>query len=169
MTSAPDVPALRFETLEQAVEELRRRGLRLSRPRRLLLEALFAADGPASAEYLARGLSIDVASAYRNLETMERHGLVRHVHLGHGPGLYVLVGRGEQEYLYCERCGAVRAVAAGELDPVRRRVAELFGYAAHFTHFPIVGLCPRCAAREHDGDAPAESHSHGDHVHSHPR
>ena len=30
----------------------------------------------------------DLASVYRNLETLEDAGLVRHMHLGHGPGLY---------------------------------------------------------------------------------
>ena len=29
---------------------------------------------------------LDVASVYRNLETLEQIGLVRHFHLGHGPG-----------------------------------------------------------------------------------
>ena len=76
-----------------------------------MLEALFLADGPVSAEELAAGLGgqvppSDLASVYRNLETLERHGVVRHVHLGHGPGRYALAGTGEREYLVCERCGA---------------------------------------------------------------
>jgi Fur family transcriptional regulator, ferric uptake regulator len=66
------------------------------------------------------------------------------VHLGHGPGLYAPRGRGEREYLFCENCGAVRALAPDELDGVRDRVRERFGYEARFTHFPIVGLCPAC-------------------------
>lgn len=171
MTSAPQVPTLRFETLEGAVAAMRERGLRLSTPRRLILEDLFGADGPVSAEYVARRLNLDVASVYRNLETMERHGLVRHVHLGHGPGLYVLVGRGEREHLYCEACGAVRTVEPEELDSLRDTIREQFGFSVGFTHFPIVGLCPRCAAMDAGGDAhaadPEHQHSHGDHVHSH--
>ena len=39
-----------------------------------------AAAGPAS----------DLASVYRNLEHLEELGVVRHVHFGHGPGLYAL-------------------------------------------------------------------------------
>lgn len=189
MTNAPQVPALRFESLDGAVAAMRDCGLRLSTPRRLILEDLFAADGPVSAEYVARRLRLDVASVYRNLETMERHGLVRHVHLGHGPGLYVLVGRGEREHLYCEGCGAVRTLDPTELDPLRDLVRDTFGFEVRFTHFPIVGLCPRCAATrvaesdvhhhghggggsDHvhavEGPAHEHQHSHGDHVHSHP-
>lgn len=177
MTSAPQVPALRFQTLEEAVAAMRECGLRLSTARRLILEDLFAADGPVSAEYVARRVQLDVASVYRNLETMERHGLVRHVHLGHGPGLYVLVGRGEREHLYCEGCGAVRTLDPEQLDPLRDAVREQFGFEVRFTHFPIVGLCPRCDAKRGadqtsahtEDEAHEHQHSHGDHVHSHPR
>jgi Fur family transcriptional regulator, ferric uptake regulator len=148
MTVAPDAPPLAFADLEQAVGALRGRGLRLSSARRLVLEALFAADGPLSAERIAASSELDLASTYRNLETLERHGLVRHVHFGHGPGLYVLVGRGEREYLFCERCREVQALEPQRLDPVRERISELFGYETHFTHFAIVGTCPRCRARQ---------------------
>ena len=148
MTIAPQVQALAFEDIEDAVRALRARGLRVSIARRLVLELLFAAGGPVSAEHVASSLAIDAASVYRNLEMLERHGLVHHVHLGHGPGLYVLVGRGEREYLYCDRCATVEAVASQELEPVRDELRRSFGYEVRFTHFPIVGLCPACAAAE---------------------
>ena len=149
MTVAPEVERLSFDSLSDAVDALRERGLRLSTPRRLVLGALFAAEGPVSAEQLTRGLGIELTSVYRNLETLERHGLVRHVHLGHGPGLYVLVGRGEHEYLYCERCGQVRTLQIEELDPVRSLVEELSGYRMRFTHFALVGICGDCLTRQH--------------------
>jgi Fur family ferric uptake transcriptional regulator len=146
VTVAPNAPPVPFETIDDAIVALRERGLRISTPRRLVLAGLFDADGPVSAEHLARSLKLDIASVYRNLETLERSGLAAHLHLGHGPSLYVLVGRGEREYLYCERCGAVESVAPDALDAVRAEVRRGFGYEARFTHFPIVGLCAGCAA-----------------------
>ena len=175
MTRAPEVSRLRFNGVADAVAELRRRGLRLSTSRRLVLQALFAADGPCSAEHLAHGLELDLASVYRNLDVLERHGLAQHVHLGHGPGLYTLVGHGEHEYLYCERCGAVRALAPDELDPLRASLRDRFGYEARFTHHAIVGTCPRCAADDrHDarsnpqGETGAPERADGS-AHAHPR
>jgi Fur family transcriptional regulator, ferric uptake regulator len=144
VTQASGAPPLSFADLPEAVTALREQGLRLSAARRLVLEALFAASAPASAEQIATSVGLDLASTYRNLETLERHGLVRHVHFGHGPGLYVLVGRGEREFLFCERCREVRALEPEQLDPVRDRIRELYGYEARFTHFAIVGTCPRC-------------------------
>jgi Fur family ferric uptake transcriptional regulator len=147
LTQAPDAPPLELADLGEAMRVLRSRGLRITSPRRLVLEALFAADAPLSAEELAQGAGLEVTSVYRNLETLERHGVIRHVHLGHGPSLYTLVEQGEREYLYCERCGSVKAVPPSDLDPVRKQIKRRFGYRPRFTHFPIVGLCSNCARR----------------------
>ncbi len=181
MTVAPQTPPRPFDSIEDAIRAVRGGGMRLSIARRLVLEAFFAADGPISAAHLAHTLSIDESSVYRNLEVLERHGLIRHVHLGHGPGLYALVGRHEVEYLYCERCAKVTAVAPKQLDPVRKSIKKRFGYEARFTHFAIVGLCERCAALPNRAADPSEEqsshqgshrsgdrHAHGSHLHSHP-
>jgi Fur family transcriptional regulator, ferric uptake regulator len=143
-------PPVAAPDLASAVELLRSRGLRVSAARRLVLEALFVADGPIPAERIADGLSgrlprSDLASVYRNLETLEEVGLVRHFHLGHSPGLYGLTGPGEVEYLVCESCAGVRAVEPRAMQDVRTLIEREFGYEASFSHFPIVGLCARCA------------------------
>jgi Fur family ferric uptake transcriptional regulator len=129
---------------------VRGQGLRLSSARRLVLEALFAAQQPATAEEIAGGLGgrvprSDIASVYRNLETLERLGVVHHVHAGHGPGLYALA-RG-REYLLCECCGELRAVGPEALEPVREALRRAFGYEARFMHFPLVAQCRECAAK----------------------
>lgn len=138
------------EDLKSAVALMRECGLRVSAARRLVVEALLAADGPMSAEQISEGIggrvpSSDIASVYRNLQAFEDIGLVRHVHLGHGPGLHALAVAGEREYLTCERCADYRAVVPEDLDTVRELIERQFGYRASFIHFPIVGLCAGCA------------------------
>jgi Fur family ferric uptake transcriptional regulator len=134
--------------LDAAVAQLRGRGLRLSASRRLVLEALFAAGRPATAEEIASGMygrlpRCDLASVYRNLETLEELGLVRHMHLGHGPGLYAPAAE-DDEYVTCERCGRSEAVARDVLREVRAAVRAAVGYEPRFSHFPLTGLCPPC-------------------------
>jgi Fur family transcriptional regulator, ferric uptake regulator len=146
-------PSIAAPDMDAAVDALRSHGLRVSAARRLVLEALFAADAPISAEQVADGLAgrlprSDLASVYRNLETLEQLGLVRHCHLGHGPGLYVPTGKREREYLVCDSCSAVSSVEPAQMDAVRALIHERFGYDAHFTHFPILGLCAACAREE---------------------
>jgi Fur family ferric uptake transcriptional regulator len=147
--AGPPEPAI--TDVSSAMALMRERGLRVSAARRLVVAALLAADGPMSAEQIAEGIGgrvpcSDIASVYRNLQAFEDIGLVRHVHLGHGPGLHALAVAGEREYLTCERCADYRAVAPEELDEVRDLIERRFGYRARFTHFPIVGLCASCAA-----------------------
>jgi Fur family ferric uptake transcriptional regulator len=152
MPRAPHSPPLAVGDIDDFAAELRRRGGRFSAPRRAVLEALFAADGPVSAEQIAEGVGarpeqLDLTSVYRALEYLEELGVVRHLHLGHGPGLYALTGGEDREYLVCERCHRVTAVEAAELDKVRVQIRKAFGYEARFSHFPIVGLCGKCRAR----------------------
>lgn len=149
MTVSRPGPAIDAPDIDTAIVALRQRGLRASAARRLVLEALYEAEQPVSAEAIAAGLDgrvprSDPASVYRNLETLEQVGLVRHFHLGHGPGLYVRAGDA-REYLLCDSCGAVTAVDADALDQVRDLVRRDFGLEARFSHFPLVGLCASCS------------------------
>jgi Fur family transcriptional regulator, ferric uptake regulator len=149
MTVSHETRPLAAASVPAAVTTLRTRGLRVSAARRLVLEALFAADGPVGAEAIAGGLGgrlprSDLASVYRNLDTLEGIGLVRHFHLGHGPGLYALTGRYEKGYAACERCGAHRALPPEVVARVVTIVREAVGHHAQLFHFPIVGRCPDC-------------------------
>jgi Fe2+ or Zn2+ uptake regulation protein len=150
-------------SVEAAVSLLRTHGLRVSAARRLVIEALFAAERPLTAEEIAAGLegwlpSSDLASVYRNLDTLEEVGLVQHFHVGHGAGLYSLVAAGEPAYVSCERCGAFEAVPAGRLDAALELIERETGYRARFSHFPLVGTCAGCLT------APVTQ----EHTHAHP-
>jgi Fur family ferric uptake transcriptional regulator len=156
MTRSYSVPTLEAPTLDAALAAMRERGLRASAARRLVLEAIFATDEPLTAERIAEGLGgrlprSDITSVYRNLERLEGIGLVRHFHMGHGPGLYVRSGAPVREFLLCDECGAIRSIDPSALDRVRDVVREDLGHEASFTHFPIAGLCRDCAQRRAPG------------------
>jgi Fur family ferric uptake transcriptional regulator len=149
MTVPHETRPLAAASIPAALTTLRVRGLRVSSARRLVLEALFAADGPVGADAIAGGLGgrlpgSDLASVYRNLDTLEEIGLVRHFHLAHGRGLYALTGRHDAGYATCERCGAHHALDRDAVARVAAALREACGYEAHLSHFPIVGTCPEC-------------------------
>ena len=132
---------LPLPTPTAALGTLRARGLRISTTRRQVVDALFAAEGPVSAEALARSAGADLATVYRNLDTLEEAGIAHHVHVGHSAGRYVLSGRDSGGYVACERCGRHETFDAAAL---RRRVEEVTGFACDFMHFPLVGICSEC-------------------------
>ena len=147
---APPTPHTRTpDSAATVLALLRRRGLRVSTPRRVIVQTLVDADGPLSAHEIAAGVdggrtNLDVASVYRNLETLERVGLVRHLHTGPGPGRYLLATRSDREYLECERCGTFVEIESSELEGVRDELLSRFGYRVRFSQHPMVGVCPRC-------------------------
>lgn len=150
MTDAPERPRLAFERVEEVADALRATGHRMTAARRAVLDALLAAGEPVSAQAIADGLGgrvprTDAASAYRNLETLEALGVVRHVHVGHGGGLYAL-DRDDVEYLVCERCERVVPLAPAALEEARAAIRTATGFQARFGHFPVHGLCAGCAA-----------------------
>ena len=148
--SSYPAPAPAPATLDAAVATVRRSGLRASSARRLVLQALFCAGRPVTAEEIASGLDgqtppSDLGSTYRNLETLEQLGVVRHLHAAHGPGLYAIARDEHEGFLACECCGEVRPANPRAVALIRQAVQRAFGYEASFVHFPIVGVCPACA------------------------
>jgi Fur family ferric uptake transcriptional regulator len=149
MTVRTLTPSLAAASLPAAITTLRVRGLRISAARRLVLEALFAAEGPVTAEAIAAGLDgrfpeSDLASVYRNLDTLEQIGLVRHFHVAHGAGLYALAAKHQAGYVACERCGAHQPLDTATVAQVAAVLREACGYEPQLVHFPVIGHCPEC-------------------------
>ena len=153
MTVSRLTPALQADTPAAAAAALRARGLRVSSARRELLEALYAAERPLTAEEIADGG--DLGSAYRNLEALEDVGLVRHVHLGHGAGLYTRPARAQ--FVVLPGVRALHPVAPPSRRPPRRG-ARRHRLARAFSHFPIAGL-PRLRGEASD-DRPRPRGTH---------
>jgi Fe2+ or Zn2+ uptake regulation protein len=140
-------------TLEAALATVRAHGLRASSARRLLLAALVAAERPITAEAIARGLDgrvmpSDVGSVYRNLDALERIGLVRRLRAAHGAALYTLAPPDGAGYVACDACGEVRVVDRAVIAAVCGALRDALGWEATFVRVPIVGLCPDCARRD---------------------
>src|SRR3954449_10207932 len=135
MSLAPKSPATRPATLQSALAAVRSHGLRASSARRLLLAALIAAERPITAEAIARGLDgrvppSDVGSVYRNLDALERIGLVRRLRAARGAALYALAPPDDAGYVACDACGEVRVVDRDVLSTVRTALREALGWEA---------------------------------------
>ena len=134
--------------LDDALDLLRARGLRVTTARRAVLVAMLEADGHLRAEDLAavvqdRHPDIHLSTVYRALETFEDVGLVTHVHLGHGPSTYHLADQ-LHHHAVCEACGRVIELPADVLDTVAERVRSDFGFEVDARHFALAGRCAGC-------------------------
>jgi Fur family ferric uptake transcriptional regulator len=80
------------------------------------------------------------SSVYRNLAELERMGVIRHVHFGHGASMYRLADDTDV-YLVCETCGRTTAVPRAELRPLVNTLRGRFAFDADLSHFALVGRC----------------------------
>ncbi|HVC24208.1 MAG TPA: Fur family transcriptional regulator [Acidimicrobiales bacterium] len=135
-------------SVDDVLARLRARGGRVTNARRQLLEALFSSTGHRTAEDLAaeiqgRAPDVHISTVYRNLDELERLGVVVHAHLGHGPATYHLSSH-SHSHLVCGECG----VAIEAPDEMFTRLADdaesSFGFHIDPHHFAVLGTCKGC-------------------------
>lgn len=153
----PKRPAAEQEAPERdpvgaALELLRANGGRVTVSRRLLLECLYAGNGHRTAEELVKEVRASAPDAhlstiYRNLEELERLGVIEHAHLGHGPANYHLTVSGHG-HLVCERCGTAEEAPESFFEDLARQARHASGFSIRPHHFAVVGLCRNCAEQE---------------------
>lgn len=138
-----------LEALDGLVARLRSDGVRITTARRLVLRALV--DGPThpSADELltaVRSMAPDVhaSTVYRNLEELERLGVIVHTHLGHGAATYHLATEAHG-HLVCERCGLALEAPQDLVDEMALGALERLGFVLRPYHFAVLGLCATCA------------------------
>lgn len=147
MTTAPERTSA--ERVEEVLTLLRARGGRVTTARRQLLEALFASAGHRTAEDLtaeiqARAPDIHLSTIYRNLDELERLGVIVHTHLGHGPASYHL-SSSAHGHLVCERCGLTLEAPRELFASLSKGAEARFGFHIDPRHFAVLGRCADCS------------------------
>jgi Fe2+ or Zn2+ uptake regulation protein len=136
-------------TLEGALDLVRQQGGRVTSSRRILLRILFSSTGHRSAEELAAEVQaeapdIHLSTIYRNLEELERLGVVVHAHFGHGPATYHLATSVHGHFV-CEECGKLIEVPDSMFSGLARDASTRFGFTIDPHHFAMLGRCAACA------------------------
>ena len=136
---------------EPLAERLRARGLRMTAQRTQVLDAVMALEHATPEAISARlreqagadGAAPDASTVYRNLELLERLGLVWHTHLGKGAPVY---HASEHPHLHvvCQSCGAISSVPSDLLDSAAERLAADLGFTIDVGHVALSGTCRAC-------------------------
>ena len=132
-----------------AGEILRAQGLRRTRGRVRLLEALIEAARPLSHTDIMealKGEAIDRVSVYRNLETFVGRGIVHRALVDGRTSRFETSDRCSEHachpHFTCVQCGKVECLPTVANQPVQG-LPE--GYVLQRRRLLLQGLCPRCA------------------------
>ena len=136
-------------------ERLHAQGLRLTAPRRSVLAAVDALRhatpesivGWLREQARPAGAAPDASTVYRNLEVLERLGLVWHTHLGKGAPVYHAAGEHRHLHVVCQSCGAIGSADPSLLDGAAERLAADLGFTVDVGHVALSGTCRDCRGR----------------------
>ncbi len=142
------IGAVEVERAKATLATVRASGARITRARRVVVEALAGSGGHLTAEELIQRVGeanpeISVATVYRTLDTLEDLGLAYHVHLGHGPATWHLASDSHHHFV-CQDCGTVVEVPADLVATVRSLLDQAIGCEIDARHFALTGRCAGC-------------------------
>ena len=156
MSSEADLDAEHADVHEQAAASLDRYEQRYTQGRRRLVELLAGAGRPVTLpDLLGLDRSLPQSSVYRNLEVLERVGLVSRITTGPDHAHYELAEPllGHHHHLICISCGQVTDVQLGDevevlVDQALHVVAERAGFTQLHHQLDLHGRCEDCTNTE---------------------
>jgi Fur family ferric uptake transcriptional regulator len=135
-------------TVEDVIDLLKSRGLRMTPQRRAIVGEVMAAAGHISPSAVARRVresrpEVTPSTVYRTLSLLEEIQVLSHTHLEEGAE-YHRRSDSPHVHLACSVCGTQDSLSLAEADRLRDLIAEHHGFRPDFTHFAISGVCARC-------------------------
>lgn len=134
--------------LHHLLDILRQAGLKLTRPRRALLEVLVREHGPFTIEELADKLQetpCDLATIYRNMDAFVALNLVKQCDFGDGMARFELLGAEEthHHHIICRQCRQLELIELCVVRELEKLVRER-GYIQVTHSLEFYGICAQC-------------------------
>jgi len=136
-------------SLEKALDVLRKSRLRITEPRKEILQILIQEHGPFTMEELYQRVkkgSCDLVTVYRNLAALEEAGLVRRCEFGDGSSRFEFNEVDEDHHhhhIICTQCRGVETLDICLLDGLERVVRDR-GYTKVSHTLEFFGVCKKC-------------------------
>lgn len=132
---------------------LRRRGIRLTPQRRMILGAISEQRGHLTAEEIHQRVLVlypdmNISTVYRNLEKLSDLHLIAVTDLGGGRVCYETIDADRHHHLICHNCGRMFDLADDLVADLRSRIHSSTGFEADIDHLAIWGLCATCSANQ---------------------
>ena len=134
-------------TPHNAIDTLRDRGLRLTRPRRIILDVVRATDAHPTAAFVYQRVRrrlprVSLATVYRNLRMLAAEGFL--AERADAAGMRFDGNTGPHDHFTCLACGRIYDVPAPARRSARRRLSARAGFEVLDHRTEYYGRCGAC-------------------------
>jgi Fur family transcriptional regulator, ferric uptake regulator len=136
-------------SLDAIVELLRANGMRITRNRLQILDALLRAEEPLSLDEIQTrvdGDAPDYATVFRVMTLLESLQIAQKVHLNRSCSYYELVNPQQHyDHIICTECGRVTVmIDSCPVEKVERKIEEEYGFSEIRHSLEFFGKCWEC-------------------------
>ena len=135
------------------IQALRKRGMRMTPQREMVLSVMHDMSDHATAEEIyrrvqTRSAAVDVSTVYRTLDLLQAMNMLTSLETRDGQRSYVLANaHGNHIHLVCQRCGCQLHADLGSVEALAAHIAATYGFTLDTTHLSLPGLCAECAGK----------------------
>lgn len=143
-------------TFEKRGEILKRSGLRHTKQRDHIMEALTETGTPLCAQTIydtlkENGMVMDLSTVYRTLDTLESSGVVRKIVLENDDSAhYEFAGNGHRHYLICLLCKKIKSIEYCPLVSYEMSLSKETDFVIEGHSLNIYGYCPECSDKRRE-------------------
>lgn len=136
---------------EKFIASLRRRSMRLTPQREIVLAALHEVADHETAEEIfrrvqARSNAVDLSTVYRTLELLQDMQMLAVAEAADGQRRYALSGQhSDHVHLVCRRCGREIEADADAFRALADILHQRYGFTLDLAYRSLGGLCGDCA------------------------
>ena len=130
-------------------EKLTDKGYRLTPQRMMILSAITSSNDHISADevytkVVSRYPNVNISTIYRNLELLQKLGMVTATDMGGGRVRYHPSDKGHHHHLVCRECGSIIDLDESLLTPLKEALLKEYNFVADLNHLAIQGRCVKC-------------------------
>lgn len=143
--------------IEQAVEKLKKTGVRMTPQRHAILSYLMRTKSHPSVDEIYRALekrfpNMSVATVYNNLKVFLEVGLVRELTYGDGASRYD-ADMSDHYHAICNECGKIVDFEYVSLDDIEQAARMQTDFAISGHRMEVYGTCANCLSTlQHSGE-----------------
>jgi len=135
-----------------ALAFIKQQGLKLTAPRKAIVHLLAHEQGPFTIETLQKrvmeceGVSMDPATVYRTMVSLEQLGVVNRCDFGDGPARFELRRPHHHHHMICRVCRHVSTLDSCTIDEAAFLPLD-HGFRDVTHRLEFFGTCPRCSKK----------------------